>query len=366
MLNFFQTGKDLSDSWRMAFALLRPMLPAIIREEHPVDLSPLWNLDSAYLEHWRSLQLTPFLYRELARRGWDGRTAPPWWSTLRDDYVLALQSASQEEDEIKELLGTLTQAGIAPILLKGSDLRHRLYQDPAIRPMVDVDFLLAPEEVKRAHPILEGLGYCLAHSPVHPPAKYIERFGYELLYAPPAGKKLLLEPHWEIRASAGQYRLPFGPLETAAIKMDYDGIAVRVLSPEHLLIHLCLHMHGDQDLWRREGGTSLFQILDLVLTVQRLPLDWHRFRQEVARLRCAHPIFQILQGVQLLTPLPVPSWVWASLKSYRPTLDERLLLGLRDSLRFLSRYFPGLYRHNRLWEMATFFLAHLRSFCRSQ
>lgn len=357
-MSIFQARKD---PWRVPFALLRPMLPAIVQGGDPENLSPLWSLDFACLEHWRSLQLTPFLYRELARRGWGGRTPPPWWSTLRDDYVVALQAASQEENEIKELLWALTKAVIITILLKGSDLRHRLYQDPAIRPMVDVDFLLAPEEVKRVHPILEGLGYRLAHSPIHPPVKFIERFGYELLYCPPAGKKLLLEPHWEIRASANQYRLPYAPLDAAAIKMSYDGIGVRVLCPEHLLIHLCIHMHGDQDKWQ-EGCTSLFQILDIVLAVQRLPLDWHRFQEEVARLRCAHPVFLILQGVHLLTPLPVPSWVWAFLKSYRPTLEERLLLGLRDSLRFLSRYFPGLYRHYRLWEMATFFLARLRSF----
>ena len=363
MANLSKTVNSLPESWLAAFTLLRPLLPLIADRGPPGDFTALRTLDATWVEHWRALQLTPLLYRELARRGWDAQIAPPWWSTLRDDYVLALKTAFQEEEEIKELLQALTKAGVNPILLKGSDLRHRLYHDPAIRPMVDVDFLLAPGEVERVHPILERLGYRLAHSTDHPPVKFIERFGYELLYTPPAGKKLLLEPHWEIRSSAGQYRLPFASLEAAAIIIDYDGIAVRVLSPEHLLLHLCLHhMHGDHDNCGFQKSDALpSQIIDVVLAVQRLPLDWHRFLKEVDRFRCAHPVYRVFRGVNVLIPLPVPSWVWASLKSYRPTWDERLLLGLRNGLRFLSRNFPGLSRHRRLWEIATFMLAHLRS-----
>jgi hypothetical protein len=344
----------LPESWLAAFTLLRPLLPLIEDGDPPGDLTALRNLDATWVEHWRASQLTPFLYRELARRGWDAQIMPPWWSTLRDDYVLALQAAFQEEEEIKELLRALTKAGVSPILLKGADLRHRLYQDPAIRPMVDVDFLISPKVVERVHAILEGLGYHLAHSTDHPPVKFIECYGFELLYIPPAGKKLLLEPHWEINSSAGQYRLPFASLEADAIIRDYDGIAVRVLSPEHLLLHLCLHMHGD-----RYPLPS--QIIDVVLTVQRLPIDWQSFLKEIDRLRCVHPVYRVFCWVNGLIPLPVPSWVWASLESYRPTWDERLLLGLRNCLRFLSRNFPGLYRHRRLWERATFILAHLRS-----
>jgi hypothetical protein len=353
---------SLPESWLAAFNLLRPLVPLMEDRDSPGELTALRTVDATWLEHLRALQLTPLLYRELARRGWEAQVAPPWWFTLRDDYVLALQAAFQEEEEIKALLRALTKAGINPILLKGSDLRHRLYQDPAIRAMVDVDFLIAPGEVERVHPILEGLGYRLAHSKDHPPVKFIERCGYELLYTPPAGKKLLLEPHWEIRGSAGQYSLPFAPLEAAAIIMDYDGIAVRVLSPEHLLLHLCLHMHGDHDnSGFKESGALPSQIIDVVLAVQRQPLDWHRFLKEVDRFRCAYPVYRVFCKVNVLIPLPVPSWVWAYLENYRPTWDERLILGLRNGLRFLSRNLPGLYRHRRLWEMATFMLAHLRS-----
>lgn len=353
---------NLPESWLAAFALLRPLSSLLEDRDFPGELTTLRTLDATWVEHWRSLQLTPWLWSELARRGWDDQIAPPWWSTLRDDYVLALQAAFQEEEEIKKLLRALTKSGVNPILLKGADLRHRLYQDPAIRPMVDVDFLIAPGEVERIHPILEGLGYRLAHSKDHPPVKFIERCGYELLYTPPAGKKLLLEPHWEIRGSVGQYRLPYVSLEAAAEVMDYDGIAVRVLSPEHLLLHLCLHMHGDQDNWGFQKSDILpSQIIDVVLTVHRLPLDWHRFLSEVARFQSVHPVYWVFQRMDVLIPLPVPPFVWAYLKNYRPTWDERLLLGLRNGLRFLSRNLPGLNRHRRLWEIATFMLAHLRS-----
>ena len=76
--------------------------------------------------------------------------APPWWPALRNDYVLALQAALQEEEEIKELLRALTKAGITPILLKGADLRLRVYGDPAVRPMADLE--------------TESLGYLTIHA----------------------------------------------------------------------------------------------------------------------------------------------------------------------------------------------------------
>lgn len=348
------TLEQQNPAGRKAFAILRELLP-LLRDELPREAG-------ATLERWlpdlRQHRLTPFLYWTAARQGWDRQLPPLLQETLRHDYAVALQVAFHEENEIKEVLRALGQAALDPVLLKGADLRRRLYREAALRPMVDVDFLIAPGDLARMQAAVEGLGYRLSPSLEHPPARFIEQFGFELLYYPPPGKRLLLEPHWGICAATCQYALPYEPLYSRAIPWDYDGIPVKLLSPEHLLLHLCIHAHSDID--------NAMQLVDIMLVLERLPLDWPHFLQEVARFRCARPVAQLLEAMDYLSPQAVPPGVLASLKAYRPGWDERMLMGLRGGLRRLSPYFPGLNKHRRLWEMATFLLAKFRSRFRSR
>jgi hypothetical protein len=61
-----------------------------------------------------------------------------------------------------------------------------------------------------------------------------------------------------------------------------------------------------------------------------------------------------------LWPGLVPADVLAELAHSRPSLLEKLVLGLRYQLRRLGVRFPLLFRHRHLWEGATFILARLR------
>ena len=93
----FQPPGSLPDAWLAALTLLRPLLPVLEDKDTPGGVNALCTLDVKWVEPWRALRLAPLMYRQLARRGWKARMAPPWWSTLRDDYVLALQAAWPEE-----------------------------------------------------------------------------------------------------------------------------------------------------------------------------------------------------------------------------------------------------------------------------
>lgn len=59
-------------------------------------------------------------------------------------------------DEILRAFGSL---GLRPVLLKGADFARRLYPDPALRPMSDLDLWVAPDEVNAAEGALQTLGY---------------------------------------------------------------------------------------------------------------------------------------------------------------------------------------------------------------
>lgn len=282
------------------------------------------------------MKLTPLLYRELARRGWNDQIAPPWWSALRDGYVLAVQTAFQEE-EIKELLRALTKAGVTSILLKGAELRLRVYFDPAIRPMADLDILVSPGQVERAQGVLESMGFRLQPQCLDPIPGWRARFRNELHFDPPPAWPLLIDVHWQLDNVFRFYRLPYTRLQEMAITVEYQGCPVKLLAPEHLIIHLSLHTYSEPQV--------ALKIIDLAGALS-LPLNWAFFLEEVARFHCERPLLMVLQRISHLFPQKVPSFILDRLGECRPSWVEKL--ALRESLGSLTGHAATLYHHRRL------------------
>jgi hypothetical protein len=294
---------------------------------------------SDYLAKWRRLRLTPLLYHEVIRHGWQEVFSPWLLHELKTDYARALRTASRQEVEIMNVLRHLQREGIEVILLKGADLRHRLYHDPALRPMIDVDLLISLRMVPRARQVLHGLGYGLHHPSGDNSTRLKEKFGNELCFAPPPGKNLMIDLHWEIEGAARLYRISFANLSVTTT--NYYGIAVKILVPEHLLIHLCLHLLNHPRY--KPGDLPLgIQIVDLVWALDRLPINWPRFLEEVFRLRCALAVSYPLRGLSALVPGLVPANVMASLAKSRSSWHEEPVLWLWYGLGCLYRQFPWL------------------------
>ena len=293
----------------------------------------------AYLSRWRRLRLTPLLYHEVIRHGWQEVVSPWLLHELKTDYARALRTSSRQEVEILNVLRHLQRDGIEVILLKGADLRHRLYHDPALRPMIDVDLLISPRMVPRARQVLHGLGYGLHHPSADNSTRLKEKFGNELCFAPPPGKNLMIDLHWEIEGTARLYRISFANLSVTTT--NYYGMAVKILIPEHLLIHLCLHLLN-HPRYKPDDLPLGIQIVDLVWALDRLPINWPRFLEEVFRLRCALAVSYPLRGLSALVPGLVPANVMASLARSRSSRHEELVLWLWYGLGYLYRQFPWL------------------------
>ena len=75
-----------------------------------------------------------------------------------DDWraYLAAQHASNGArvarmlDLLRQILREMNARGVTPLLLKGSDLVTRVYDDVALRPIGDIDLLVRPEDMPRA------------------------------------------------------------------------------------------------------------------------------------------------------------------------------------------------------------------------
>jgi hypothetical protein len=302
--------------------------------------------DFKLLEQLSAHGLTPLIYQKIEEQSLKGELDPEVLKWLINDYCLVLQEALLQKPELIKALEKLVSVGVAPILLKGADLRMRLYSDPITRPMCDLDLLISPEELPRGQEVLERAGYTRAIDSHCFRPGFRKRFMGELHLTSPNGR-LMVDLHWYLEAVANFYRLPYQRLGHLAIPWEYEGLPVKLLCPEHALIFLCLH-HYDE-------FRNALQIIDLGLALARLPLNWSLFLEEVAFFRCQAPIFLMLNGLQQVFPETVPKTVLASLNRYQPSSLERLAL----SPIFVKGFSPlvRLHHHRRLSDWAAYLAA---------
>jgi hypothetical protein len=158
-----------------------------------------------------------------------------------------------------------------------------------------------------------------------------------LFFEPPPGKALGVDLHWEIWSGRGYYRLPGPELQRRAETLVDDGLPVKVLAPEHALIHLCLHI--------LEDPFGLIQVLDLALLIKRLPIDWPFFLAEATHFQCLAPVCQALLQLEMLAPDAVPKEVIGELNQVRPNFWERAILspqwGYLGDYLAVMRHYPG-------------------------
>ena len=327
--------------WQEAVTILQYFLPLLLADKlhnAPPGEVALASLDHPTLEQLRRHRLTPLLYREVMRHGLEKPLNQSLLENLRDDYIMALRATASEDQEVFRVIQALNQAGIGSILLKGADLRMRLYGESSVRPMADLDLLISPGQVSRVTPILEDLGLALQSQCSDPRPGFRKLFRNELHFNPPPGSSLLVDLHWHLSGVDNFYTVPFQRLEEMAILWSYQGQPVKVLCPEHALIHLALHASSELH--------GVMQIIDLCLVLHTLPLHWPTLKEELLRFQCQAPVYLILRDLAQLFPHIIPAAILNDLSGYRPSWAERL--ALNHALGYFTPHFAALYRHRRL------------------
>ena len=144
-----------------------PILLALVREDGadwPMAAEELQTIDWEHLlleadKH----RVTPLLYHRLLTAGQLDR--------LPGDVTQALHRAFHAQwgknlvrlRTLEHVLGLLAASGIRPIALKGAGLVLTVYDEPAVRPIGDIDLLVAPEEFRPALQQLVRAGGHVTH-----------------------------------------------------------------------------------------------------------------------------------------------------------------------------------------------------------
>lgn len=143
--------------------------------------------------------------------------------------------------DVGQVAAMLDAAGIGVLLLKGAHLAAGVYDRPVHRQMCDIDLLVRRKDVVRAAEILLSQGYAWGEtmpagcppdesmctdSRHHLPV-LVNRFGNAV------------EIHWTLRETIP---VDIGGLMERSLAMQAFGQSFRVLSPEDLLLHVCVNV----------------------------------------------------------------------------------------------------------------------------
>jgi len=168
--------------------------------------------------------------------------------------------------ELARIARHLDAKRIRAVPYKGPLLAECVYGDLALRNFSDLDFLIAPADLERGKQALAELGYRPSDTYRSEIERFWLRFGYERAFDGPAGK-YLVELQWRILPRFYAVDLPTEELVQRAVTASIGGQSVPTLSPEDLLLVLCLH--GAKHLWMR-----LIWISDIAETVRSQKINY--------------------------------------------------------------------------------------------
>ncbi len=221
------------------------------------------------------------------------------------------------------ILPSLTDGGIDAVVLKGADLAARVYPTIAARPTSDLDLLIRKEHLDRAVTALGPVGYTRwADVPLTGDSYARWRKARNLVAErtdlPP------LDLHWHLldRNWALRERINLDWFWEQTEEAEVEGVRLRRLRAEALLLHLCLHVdyHG--------VGTRLLWVYDIDRLLRtQAQWRWDVFAAEVKRLGCERAVGTVLRAADAHfgTPLPEEALGWVN--ATRPPA-ERLLVAM--------------------------------------
>ncbi len=285
----------------------------------------------------RKQGITPLLFWKLQMTGLSDSVPTPVMDELRDHYLSALAQNTFLYHRLSTMKELLADRGIAFIVLKGSHLAASIYPDIALRTMCDIDILVKREELASAEELLleEGYGNPKRRTPVDEICK--TRHHIEPLRDPVG--QIPIEIHWTILRLSS----PFVVIEKEFWKEPYletlENTVHRVLSPEHLLLHLCLHAP-----YHHRSSSGVKCLYDIALTIRHYQdkLNWDVVEDTARRWRTRNCLYASLLRASEFMNAKVPANMVAKAKkdpllSYFLKKSRERLFGAREGENSLER-----------------------------
>ena len=259
------------------------------------------------------LGVAPQLHFRLGRL--DDVVVPPDEAMrLRDVYLHCLLKNEAILEQLSEILEEIRGAGQSVLVLKGAYLANCVYEEPALRPMTDIDLLARTGEAESVQQTLATLGYRQA--------QYPESLDFSKLHhLTPMSKPGLVEV--EVHHGLAPKGAPFehdaeGLWDRSMVTSVGDSLLLRHPAPDDVLLHLCAHS-AYNDRFRM----GLPAACDIDAVVRRLgdDVDWERLVLTANSDGRARFAFVALSLARVLLETDVPESALASLAHNRVDTD---------------------------------------------
>jgi len=220
--------------------------------------------------------------------------APPETADrLRKAYVRSLQHGVTQQKALAQVLEKFSERGLRVAVLKGAALRAQLYEDPAVRPMIDLDLLVPEATLSQSIELLAALGYA-AVKPFQS-IEFVRAEEGEIAFVKATPPEAIIDLHWHV------FNVP-GYAEDASTSWFWQqtvsgmvaGRSVLVFGHEALLLHLAVHHfvhHIDH---------SLKRTMDAALLLHRhgVEMDAEVLWRGACMVGMGHVLKQMLQEVE--------------------------------------------------------------------
>jgi hypothetical protein len=196
------------------------------------------------------------------------------------------------------LMRAFGEAGVRALPFKGPALSLDAYGDPAMRECDDLDIVVVPEDLGRAHRALIGMGYAPAHGLTWRESLAVNGWQGHVPFVR-AEDPLPVELHWRFTDRKLPWTLPVSDVLARAAMGDVLGVPVPIPEIHDQLVLVLLHAarHGWDQLEAAMCASALL----------RRGVDPGTFLE---RARAAHGVRACLVGLALagrVVGAPVPS-----------------------------------------------------------
>jgi hypothetical protein len=251
-----------------------------------------------------SLRLLPLVYRNLGPASLDESDR----HKLKGAYRAAWLRNQLLFKRAAEALHLLHEAGIRTMLLKGVALTVAHYRDPGVRPMDDIDVLVAPQDATRALSVLTRAGW-----EADPAAGADLVTGKAQQLHDRSGRSLDLHRYalWQATDDDDFW--------TASVEIELLGVRTRSLSPADQLLHVAAHGAS----WNTIPPVRWLADAVAIERSAGAELDWNRLTSQAERRRLTLSAAAALEQLVATLGFDVPPGVLDRLRSAPTTRLER-------------------------------------------
>lgn len=271
--------------------------------------SPDWSIIKKYA---KQLGIEPLLYKHLSQYGNAHNVPDEMMLSLKHEYLIKCSLNYKIYCEVERILNVTNESGITIVLLKGAFLAKYIYGDIALRPMVDIDILVKEEDSEIVQEKLTELGFEKATA-YHASSFHEEFLRDEAkhlipLYKPKVGA---IEIHLDIFPRVKHDSEDMVKVWESMQNSNLDGFQIKSLSPEYLILYLCLHLYYHITTISADHGIRFFWFCDIheIIRHYKDKINWESFCSIVNSIRVGAQVSTILAYMRNNWNTPIPDTV---------------------------------------------------------